>query len=107
MFIPIIINVLVIAASCSGRPAGNAAFPLDVYSDERDAILGRGIVSYRGIRDQVYLSWRLLPEDPKGVAFNIYRKEIGDQKEKHKWIARTSQTSYSYADRDARDKHFV
>ena len=105
MFIPIIINVLVIAASCSGRPAGNAAFPLDVYSDEREAILGRGIVSYQTDRNNLSLSWRLLPEDPKGVFFNIYRKEIGDQKENYKWIARTSRTSYT--DRDSRGKHFV
>ncbi|MBN1560609.1 silent information regulator protein Sir2 [candidate division KSB1 bacterium] len=35
--------------------------------------LGRGLVAVRATRDVVYLSWRLLKDDPPNVAFNIYR----------------------------------
>ena len=35
--------------------------------------LDRGFVAIATSSNSVYLSWRLLPEDPKDIAFNVYR----------------------------------
>lgn len=40
--------------------------------------LGRGLVAVRFSKDDVYLSWRLLKEDPKDITFNIYRSTEGN-----------------------------
>jgi len=36
--------------------------------------LGRGIVARPAGKDKVYLSWRLLKDDPAQIAFNVYRR---------------------------------
>ena len=86
--------ILAIAISCSGKPSGRETTTNGAFSDEEQAFLGRGTVSFIENRGHVLLSWRLLPEDPKGVSFNIYRKEIGSGDENYKPIARTDRTSY-------------
>ena len=35
--------------------------------------LGRGLVALRDLNGKVFLSWRLLADDPDSIAFNIYR----------------------------------
>jgi rhamnogalacturonan endolyase len=35
--------------------------------------LGRGLVAIRQAEDKVFLSWRLLSDDPNGIAFDVYR----------------------------------
>lgn len=96
--------ILAIACSCSNKPVGVETASVGVYSDEAQAVLGRGVVSYLRGQDQV-LSWRLLPEDPKGVSFNIYRKEIGSGEENYKRIAQTDRTSY--ADNNAHTRRYA
>ena len=39
--------------------------------------LGRGLVAMRSSSTQVYVGWRLLGNDPTGVAFNLYRSGNG------------------------------
>ena len=59
------IILLAIVSSCSNKQAGKEISSGDLYSDEEQAVLGRGIVSYPGNRDQVPMNWRLFPDDPK------------------------------------------
>ncbi len=99
--------VLSIACSCSNKPVGRETTPAGVYTDEEHAVLGRGIVSSLRGQDLVLLSWRLLPEDPAGVSFNVYRKEIGSGSDNYKMIGRSDRTSYSYTDSEARGKRYA
>ncbi|MFT4175623.1 MAG: hypothetical protein QM627_03120, partial [Luteolibacter sp.] len=39
--------------------------------------LGRGIVVLRTSSTQTYVGWRLLGNDPKDIAFNLYRSTNG------------------------------
>jgi hypothetical protein len=91
--------------SCSDMKVGQEISSDRAYSDEEAAVLGRGVVSYTKDQGRIWLSWRLLPEDPKGVSFNIYRKETGSGDANYKLIARTDRTSY--ADGDARGKRYA
>jgi hypothetical protein len=44
------------------------------WSDKRiEEELDRGLIALRTDGDRVYLGWRLLREDPEGIAFNVYR----------------------------------
>ncbi|MBN2105614.1 silent information regulator protein Sir2 [bacterium] len=48
------------------------------WADKRvEEKLGRGLVAVHFAKDRVYLSWRLLKEDPTTIAFNIYRSISG------------------------------
>ena len=42
--------------------------------------LDRGLIAVPADRGLVYLSWRLLPEDGKEIAFDLFRKELPDGK---------------------------
>jgi len=94
--------ILAIMTSCSNHPAGKETASVGDYSDEGQAVLGRGIVSFFRGQDHVSLSWRLLPEDPKGVSFNVYRKEFGSGDDNYKLIARTDRTSYAHRNAQGR-----
>ena len=101
-----LITFLILASSsCSETKVGKEVSPDRIYSDENQAVLGRGVVSYNKGQDRILLSWRLLPEDPKGVSFHVYRKEIGSGDESYKRIARTDRTSYT--DSDARGRRYA
>ena len=89
------IILIIIFGSCSNKPNGNSISSLGIYSDEESGILGRGLVSFDKNGDHTQISWRLLPEDPKDVSFNIYRKEIGGKHENYKLIGHTELTSYT------------
>ncbi|RYD17569.1 MAG: hypothetical protein EOP88_25885, partial [Verrucomicrobiaceae bacterium] len=39
--------------------------------------LGRGLVAVRANSTQIYVGWRLLGNDPTGIAFNLYRSANG------------------------------
>ena len=39
--------------------------------------IDRGVVALAVDESEVFISWRLLIDDPENVAFNIYRKDIG------------------------------
>lgn len=39
--------------------------------------IDRGLVALTVGKQQIYVGWRLLREDPAGVAFNVYRREPG------------------------------
>jgi hypothetical protein len=94
-FIFLSIIIIFLELSCSRSNVGMDVSSDRLYSDERKAVLGRGVVSFPGKHGHASLSWRLLPEDPKGVAFNVYRKEIGSGDNAYVRIARTDLTSYS------------
>lgn len=47
------------------------------YAQRQMEKLDRGLVAVQAGPQEVYLSWRLLKEDPKDVAFNLYRKTEG------------------------------
>jgi hypothetical protein len=101
----LIIILIASVSSCTKEHSIKDISSDNVYSDEYKAVLGRGIISYLSDSGHGLLNWRLLPEDPKGGSFNIYRKEIGNRDENYKWIARTDRTSYT--DRDARGKRYA
>jgi len=55
-------------------PPPKPKMKVDGWADRRAREnLGRGLVALPTQAQEVYLSWRLLAEDPEGVAFNVYR----------------------------------
>lgn len=50
--------------------------PLSGISNDYERI-DRGVVALACGEKAVFVSWRLLKEDPENVAFNVYRKDIG------------------------------
>jgi rhamnogalacturonan endolyase len=61
--------------------------------------LDRGIVGIRTSPDSVYISWRLLGTDPKGIGFNLYR---GSQKLNKKPLTEAT----NYIDKIAVDEFY-
>ena len=51
-------------------------FPMSLNAQVKEKI-DRGIVALTVSEKAVFVSWRLLKDDPGNVAFNIYRKDIG------------------------------
>lgn len=51
-------------------------FTLDLNAQVNEKI-DRGIVALTVSEKAVFVSWRLLKDDPENVAFNVYRKDIG------------------------------
>src|SRR5690606_16902176 len=51
-------------------------FPICTMAQLNEKI-DRGVVALTLSGRQVYVGWRLLKEDQKDVAFNLYRKDIG------------------------------
>jgi len=101
---PLAVMFLAFFSACSKGPVGADKASRDVYADEENGTIGRGTVSFLNTRGQAVLSWRLLPGDPAGVIFNLYRKEIGEGDDRYRWIARTDRTSYT--DLDAHGKRY-
>ncbi|WP_437919703.1 gliding motility-associated C-terminal domain-containing protein [Sphingobacterium sp. LRF_L2] len=62
--------------------------------------LDRGLIAIRSDPESIFLSWRLLATDDKGIAFNIYRDNL-----KINDIPITDATNY--VDRTAVDGHYV
>src|SRR5688572_4425533 len=62
------LRVLVVAATCVPQ----VSWPL---AEEK---FNRGLIAVVNDARQVYLGWRLLREDPAGVAFNVYRRTGGN-----------------------------
>ncbi len=52
------------------------AFPLLAADVQREE-LGRGVVAVRAAESAVFIGWRLLATDPRGVAFNVHRVNDG------------------------------
>ncbi|MFT4176162.1 MAG: autotransporter-associated beta strand repeat-containing protein, partial [Luteolibacter sp.] len=48
-----------------------------VHGQRQMEKLGRGIVVLRNNSTQTYIGWRLLGNDPEGIAFNLYRSTNG------------------------------
>jgi len=46
-------------------------------AQRRFETLGRGVVALRATSSQVYVGWRLLGDEPPGLAFNVYRSTNG------------------------------
>jgi fibronectin-binding autotransporter adhesin len=56
--------------------------------------LGRGIVAINKGGGQVFVSWRLLAEDPSDISFNLYQKSDGGAETKINTSPLTNSTSY-------------
>ncbi|RZK87458.1 MAG: hypothetical protein EOO98_14035, partial [Pedobacter sp.] len=48
--------------------------PISLFAQREMESLGRGVVAIHMIGDSVFVSWRLLGNDPDDISFNIYRK---------------------------------
>ena len=46
-------------------------------SDVQTEHINRGLIALVRSDTSVYIGWRLLADDPKDIAFNLYRKTIG------------------------------
>jgi len=80
------------ALSCSNKQAEKEIVHLKPYPEEMKAIIGRGLVAFSQAKNQIFVSWRLLPDDPKGVSFKIYRKGVDKRDRRFKLIAQTNRT---------------
>jgi len=65
----LVVGLLMVGSSGPATGAGSSS---SVWQREK---LDRGLVALPAQGGGVYLSWRLLPEDPKSMAFNVYRRE--------------------------------
>jgi rhamnogalacturonan endolyase len=67
--------------ACGIAVSGIAAEPAVAVNRQGIAVrrvdekIDRGLVAIRQKPNQVYVGWRLLQSDPKGVAFNVYRRD--------------------------------
>jgi hypothetical protein len=51
--------------------------PFPVRAQRQMESLGRGMIVVRATTTQAYVGWRLLGDDPAGIAFNLYRSANG------------------------------
>ena len=51
--------------------------PTPAFAQRQMEALGRGMVVVRSTSTQAYIGWRLLGDDPAGIAFNLYRSANG------------------------------
>ena len=52
-------------------------FPSVAHAQRQMETLGRGLIVVRPTSTQAYVGWRLLGDDPDGIAFNLYRAANG------------------------------
>lgn len=57
----------------TNREPSTSIEPAYDFSVLQQEYLGRGAVAVRSSREEVFVSWRLLPSDPEGVGFDVYR----------------------------------
>lgn len=82
--------VWVVAA---GFMAGLGSSP--VFAQRQMEALGRGMIAVRSSSTQVYIGWRLLGDDPAGIAFNLYRSANGAAAVKLNATPLTATTDYT------------
>ncbi len=51
--------------------------PATAFAQRQMEALGRGMIAVRPTSTQAYVGWRLLGDDPAGIAFNLYRSAGG------------------------------
>ena len=64
--------------------------------------IDRGVVALTIGKQQIYIGWRLLKDDPAEVAFNVYRKEVGISVDFQKINAEPVVTSTNFIDTTAK-----
>jgi len=76
-----IVSTGMVWTGCAASPAAADPKPKVVgWAQKRcSERLGRGLVVLRVEGNRVYLSWRLLTDDPKETGFNVYRSVGADQ----------------------------
>lgn len=67
--------------------------------------IDRGLVALTVGKQQIYVGWRLLRDDPVGVAFNIYRRESGLSGDFEKINRDPITTSTNYIDSSVQNGH--
>jgi hypothetical protein len=86
---------LVFLYSCSSNDEiGQKPVELNPYPDELQAVIGRGLIALPKDQNRIFLSWRLLPNDPEAISFNVYRKQVANDEEEFELIGKTALTSY-------------
>ncbi len=68
---------------------------LPLAAQRRMESLGRGVVAFRTGSSAVYVSWRLLGNDPEDIAFNLYRAANNGTPIKLNATPLTASTNYS------------
>ena len=71
-----------------------ALYPSALHAQRQMESLGRGLIVLRTSGTQTYLGWRLLGNDPDGVAFNLYRSANGGAPVKINASPLTATTDY-------------
>ncbi len=84
--------------SCSKEQVDEQRSGQRPYPEELAATIGRGLIGLPQDNNRIFLTWRLLPSDPVGISFNVYRKEVGIKHNDFELIAKTDVTSYIDAD---------
>ncbi|MEW6570098.1 MAG: hypothetical protein AB1390_02815 [Nitrospirota bacterium] len=88
-----ILILICFALSCEKGQTEKGIDRFKPYPEEMKAVMGRGLVALPKGKNQIFVSWRLLPDDPKGISFNIFRKEVRNHKALE-LIAQTDRTFY-------------
>jgi hypothetical protein len=53
-------------------------FSSQLYAQKHMENLGRGVIALRNAPDSIFISWRMLGNDPDDIAFNLYRTTNGE-----------------------------
>jgi len=80
------IIIALLTSSCTDHKTKVESQNLRPYPEEQKAVIGRGLVALPMDNSRTFVSWRLLPEDPPGTIFRLYRS--------NKLIAQTDHTHY-------------
>ena len=94
--------IIVFGFQCTPK---KTVYELDGRQAER---LGRGLAAFSVADTSVFISWRLLAEDPDDIAFNLYRKIVGAVPA-NDWVKVNSKPiahSTNYVDKGS-DYHFL
>ena len=99
----ILLGFLLVA--CSNDPVDKIDIKLKPYPEEIKSVIGRGLVALPKNDNRIFLSWRLLTNDPENISFHIYREKIGATGKKPELIAQTRHTSFIDSDLEENQKY--
>lgn len=100
--------IFLLFLACSAEQEEQEQRVLESYLDERQTLIGRGLVALNTRPNEVFLTWRFLPGDRAGTSFLVFRSEVGDKAESPRLLAETRSTSFLDSNADgARSFEYV
>ena len=87
-----LVSSLLLLSSCNYQKSKTVS--RKPYPEEIKVKINRGLVCFPKDETHIFLSWRLLPTDPKAPKFYIWHKDMDKAGAEAKMIATTNQTCF-------------